>query len=464
MKKNKILILVPDGVGLRNFAHTQFFEIGNSMGYELVYWNNTPFDLKSLGFNQLEINRAKIHPLTTLLKNARKEIELNRFKKKFKDPVYDFYKFPSTNKGIKNKIKYWVTRLIIRLYNSDKGLKKICKYIEVLECTTVHYKNCFQTLKTQQPNLVFCTNQRASEAIAPLLAARELNIPTVSFIFSWDNLPKATMVVAADYYFVWSDYMKRELKKYYPFISDNQIKVTGTPQFEPHYNSNYRTPKKEFFQEYHLDESKKYICFSGDDITTSPNDPQYLEDVAEAVRQLNEEEFHVGIIFRRCPVDHSDRFEKVLKNFNDVITPINPIWKSVGNQWNQVMPLKKDMNLLISTIQFSEMVINVGSSMVFDFSTMGKPCIFINYNQHKSNQKGWDINKIYQYVHFRSMPSKKSVNWANSKLGLVDVIRDILERPSNNLKETIAWFEIINQHPSKQASERIWDNLTKITN
>jgi hypothetical protein len=35
-----------------------------------------------------------------------------------------------------------------------------------------------------------------------LLAAQQLGIPTATFIFSWDNLPKATMVVETDYYFV----------------------------------------------------------------------------------------------------------------------------------------------------------------------------------------------------------------------------------------------------------------------
>jgi hypothetical protein len=36
-------------------------------------------------------------------------------------------------------------------------------------------------------------------------AAQELGIPTATFIFSWDNLPKATLVLEPDYYFVWSD-------------------------------------------------------------------------------------------------------------------------------------------------------------------------------------------------------------------------------------------------------------------
>ena len=77
-------------------------------------------------------------------------------------------------------------------------------------------------LRKHTPNFVFCTNQRPLSGIAPILAARDLSIPTGTFIFSWDNLPKGMLVVESDYYFVWSDYMKMELMKYYSFIKEEE--------------------------------------------------------------------------------------------------------------------------------------------------------------------------------------------------------------------------------------------------
>ena len=66
-----------------------------------------------------------------------------------------------------------------------------------------------------------------------------------------------------------------------------------------------------FFSKYDLDPVKKYICFTGDDITTSPDDPLYLEDAAQAILELNKGDFHLGLIFRRCPVDFSNRYDSV---------------------------------------------------------------------------------------------------------------------------------------------------------
>jgi len=101
-------------------------------------------------------------------------------------------------------------------------------------------------LTKEKPDFIFCTNQRPSQAIAPILAAQDLGIPTATFIFSWDNLPKATTLVETDYYFVWSEHMKKEVLMYCPYVPAEKILVTGTPQFESHFDSNLLQTKEAF--------------------------------------------------------------------------------------------------------------------------------------------------------------------------------------------------------------------------
>jgi hypothetical protein len=59
MQNKKIFILLPDGIGLRNFAFTNFYEIGIKKGFDIVFWNNTPFELSELGFKEIKIHNAK---------------------------------------------------------------------------------------------------------------------------------------------------------------------------------------------------------------------------------------------------------------------------------------------------------------------------------------------------------------------------------------------------------------------
>jgi hypothetical protein len=257
--------------------------------------------------------------------------------------------------------------------------------------------------------------------------------------------------------------MKNELQYYYPYIKESQIFITGTPQFESHFVTQFLIPKETFFKEYGLDLSKKYICFSGDDVTTSPNDPQYLYDVAWAVETLNSKGYNLGIIFRRCPVDFSKRYDTVLEKYKNTIVSINPKWKKMGETWNTILPTKEDLVLQMNTVFHSEFVVNLGSSMVFDYVAFKKPCAFINYDVINEKFPNWSVKKIYNFIHFRSMPTKDSVIWLNSPEEIESKFESMLNSKDTKIVHNAQqWFEVINQHPPEKASERIWDAIEMI--
>jgi hypothetical protein len=108
--------------------------------------------------------------------------------------------------------------------------------------------------------------------------------------------------------------------------------------------------------------------------------PVYLDDTAKAIRELNRNGHQLGIIFRRCPVDFSDRFDAVLEKNKDVVIPIVPKWKKIAEGWHTILPTKEDLILQMNTIFHTELVVNLGSSMVFDYVAFGKPCAYFNYN------------------------------------------------------------------------------------
>lgn len=456
-------ILLPDGVGLRNFAFTQFPEIAEDKNLHLTYWNNTEFPLqKELGLNELVITKAKNHAVSDLYKRAKTKIELRKFYRESKDKAFLSYRFPDSYSSVKKLIKNTIVNLIAFTHRSEKGQNRVRKQIAKYESSTTYFADCVQQLSEHKPDIVFCTNQRPILAVAPLLAAKSLNIPTGTFIFSWDNLPKGTMIVETDYYFVWSDYMRKELLRYYPYIEDRQIIIVGTPQFEVHFNEDHFESKEVFFEKHNLDVKKKYICFSGDDITTSPYDQNYLEDLVLAVRSLNTEGKNLGIIFRKCPVDFTGRFDEVLQKNADIITAIDPIWKNLGNSWNKVMPFKEDISLLINTIRYSELIINIGSTMAFDGYAHNTPCVYINYDHAKADKSSWSITPIYKFIHFKSMPSKRVVFWANAKEDLEAFILKSLDKESVDLSDMSAWFNTISMAPQSKASERIVESVKNI--
>lgn len=460
MEKKKIFVIIPDGVGLRNFVYSSFPEKAESSGLQVTYWNQTSKDLTEEGLKEIKLD-GKPRAFTDIYKRAKIESELNYFKEKFQDSVYDIYKFPAVSSGFKNRLKNTLVRSLVSLNSNKEGTHRLQDRMEQSERKSAYYKKCRALLESEKPDIIFCTNQRPLKAIAPVLAANDLGITTCCFIFSWDNLPKATKVINADYYFVWSEWMKNELLTYYTDIDPEKVKVTGSPQFGSHYNSENIIERKEFFEKNGLDSNRNYLCFSGDDITTSPQDHEYLEDVAKAVQKLNSKGGSIGIIFRRAPVDFSRRYDEVISNYKDIIIPIAPLWKKQGEQWNEILPEKEDLILQTNIIAHTFLVVNLGSSMVFDYASYGKPCAFINYNPKGEMPK--DVNVIYNYVHFRSMP-ENAVFMINDKKDITDtILRVIKSKDREVVKNAKVWFEKINRPPLENATERIIGYLQELT-
>jgi len=459
MKKKKIVILLTDGVSLKNFIYSDFISTASNL-FEIYILNLTPFDLSDVpNCEELKVAPTKVSAIADLLKTAKITIQLNRNSKRNQDPIYQRYKFPLKYTSFTSFFKFVFLKIILLVFNSEFGLKLVSKGILFFESKTDYYLACKRLLNAVQPNFVFSTTQRAIQAQAPLIAAKKLKIPTACFVFSWDNLPKATLVLETDYYFVWSQLMKKELLHYYPNIKPEQVYISGTPQFEKHKDASLLLDKELFYKKYNLDTTKKYICFSGDDVTTSPNDQFYLKDLAASIKKLNENGENIGIIFRRCPVDFSNRYQPIIDEFPELITPIAPIWDKIQNSWNTIYPKKEDLNLLLSIIHYSEFVVNVGSSMVFDFISDGKPCFYLNYEVADKIDSNHQVMGLYDFVHFRSMPSKNAVFWLNSKTAIEQLYFE-----KKQLQETQKWFEIINEHPIELASTRMVSYIDAIIN
>lgn len=134
------------------------------------------------------------------------------------------------------------------------------------------------------------------------------------------------------------------------------------------------------------------------------------------------------------------------------------------NTWQSILPTKEDLILQMNTIYHSEFVVNLGSSMVFDFAAFDKPCAFINYDVPNADFPDWSVKKIYNFIHFRSMPSKDAVFWINSPEDMEQIVQKMLsEEALAVVGYAKQWFQKINQHPPQTASERIWDGINEIS-
>lgn len=460
----KVLFLVPDGVGIRNYLYSNIISNIIADDGEVVIGSSLPkeafTELELIHNFELQYRKCSIYKENFTSRVLRESATFARllFNSKKTNNRTILTNWNYNPKSFKQKILSkaaqvfgkWMSKKYSRiLFFEEKG-KTCWNEQSVQEAAGI--------LAELKPNKIFITHQRVAGLMPYCIAAQRLGIEVVSVVYSWDNLPKARLAVEADKYLVWSDYMKEEMQLYYPEIKTEKVLVTGTPQFEFYLQKERVLSQEVFAEKYNLDISKKWICFSGDDVKTSPYDPQYLEDLAIAVNQI-EEDKRPQILFRRCPVDFSGRYDVVIAKYNHIIKAINPLWNTPksGNNWGSVFPQYEDVNLQVNIGYHCEFVINLGSTMAHDFAMFNKPCLYLNYDTVKD--ENWSVKTIYKYQHFRSMKNLDAVGWLSSKKDIKVELEKALFQAEIIGKDKEKWLEKIVLNPVDKASINIANQL-----
>ncbi len=435
MQANKLFVILPDGVGIRNYLYSQVFE---SMRDDLTLVHD--FDDRTVAYlseelglsNHLKLPRFSEGAAEKFLRELNCLVRLKVNAAKTQNPTL-LSNWNRSHKNTKNKIFYRAVELASCFFGA-RSLDRLERRYQRQVRRNPFFGQITQLLQQYRPAQLFCTHQRGLVATPVFAAARDMGITTTTVIFSWDNLPKARLALRADRYLVWSEHMKSEMALFYPDIAQQQVMVTGTPQFEFYGQPKRIIAKDHFFTQFGLDPAKKIICFSGDDLRTSPDDPQYLRDIAHAVTAAGMDA-HWQILLRRCPVDFSGRFDAVVADYPYLIKTADPVWHTSQLGWTHTFAKTEDVDLLVNTVFYSDLVINVGSTMAFDFSMFGKPAVFIHYDQRVKTNPEWSVQTIYRFQHFRSMPDPGAVWWLHSADSIVETIAKALSANANPAME-----------------------------
>ena len=215
-KKNKILLLFPDGVGIRNYLYSDVVQHLKKDAV-LVIWSPLPEaafeEVKTLHDLQFEFKQIVLQPENIVTRIFRESATFGRLivnSKKTKNPTILTnwnYQPKSLKLKLLNKVAMsigtWASKEYNRILKLEQKAQNNWNRLFITK-----YKNDLSVLNLSS---IFIAHQRVAGLMPICIAAKELGIPRVSAIYSWDNLPKARLAVQADKYIVWSDYMKEEM-------------------------------------------------------------------------------------------------------------------------------------------------------------------------------------------------------------------------------------------------------------
>lgn len=462
----ELLLLIPDGVGVRNFILGDFLRQAGAKG-RVSALHVFPEELMTTCRNGSGDNAQwqpfvshRDEPLSFTLRNA-----LSYAQMRWADTQAMRYNLGLPVGGSwRTRTAVHAARLVGRAAASPRGIKTLDRW----HCSTVertpgveHYRRLFEEIK---PSVLFCSHQRPPIILPPVLAARSLGIPTATFIFSWDNLTSKGRIAAPfDHYLVWSEHMRGELLRYYPEVSPERIHIVGTPQFDPYADEKMLWSREEFFRRAGADSSRPLLCYSGGDAGTCPEDPDHVRVLLDVIRAGRITD-HPQVLLRPMPVDDGRRYDGVRRDYPELIY-LQPKWlHTTPGDWSRVMPLAEDVQFLANLTHYADLNVNLASTMTLDFAIHDKPIVNIAFDVADPPPFGkplWDY--YYRFEHYRPVVELGAARFARSPEELITHVNAYLENPSLDRDNRRRLVELEVGFPIGGSSRRIVEVLGAIS-
>ncbi len=458
----KLGIVITDGVGYRNFILSNFLTEACTKFDSVVIYSGLPisgYNLKLIPKKVVieELDIFVESKITWVFRKLKETAHMSLHKKFYgiNDNLRKGYPKTNSIRSILTRIIYKITSVC----NSEKCIS-IYEYLQFLSFSFSKKTNTYKRLlKTTNPDVLFFTHQRPPY-VAPILhAAKRLKIRTSAFIFSWDNLAsKGRMMGPFNTYFVWSDLMKKELLYFYPSTKKECVFVVGTPQFEPYVLDKYHIDKAAFFKKFKLDSSKKLICYSCADADIGANDSVHIQSIMHFIQRRSD--LNLQLLVRTSPAEDGKRFNTLKQAYPKIRWNI-PKWNLTRNDhiesWSQRVPTTEDMVDLKALLKFSDLNINMCSTMSLDFMLFEKPVINTVFGNKQNGL--YDDQRFLNFDHYKKVIDSKAVYIAKNEMELELQIEEAIKYPKAKNKYQKALIKLQIGKPLKGTSSRIVEIL-----
>jgi hypothetical protein len=438
MNKKNIGVVITDGVGFRNFILSDFILEAKKEFNSIVIFSCLP--ISAYESFQLDCKIIELEVFTekfpTWFFRKTKEVAHLQLHKKGNFGIEDNL---NANRSRSNNPRGLATKFIFgftNMFHSEKWIQRYNTFQQLTFKSHTLTQAYEKLLVENNIDLLFFTHQRPPY-IAPLIyAAEKLKLKTSAFIFSWDNLAsKGRMAGNFDYYLVWSELMQSELLHFYRSIKAENIHIVGTPQFEPYVLERYQSTKEEFAQKFNIDSTKPTVFFSCGDVSTSPNDPVYIEAIAKGIVE-NKFIQAVNLLVRTSPAEEPARFKSLADKYPFIIWNYPDWFQARSNHqenWSQRIPSVNDVKNLRALLAYTDISVNMLSTMSLDNMLFQKPVINTVFGNGENGLK--NDQRFFNYAHIKKVIDGNALWIAKNENELIEAINGYLQQPNLRLQE-----------------------------
>lgn len=276
-----------------------------------------------------------------------------------------------------------------------------------------------QLFDSWRPDLVFNGSHiHGMAGELPTRVASRRGIRTAGFVFSWDNLTsRSRILVPYDHYLVWHEPMKRQLLAIYRRLLPGQVHVTGTPQFDPHFDQGLGLSRDELCRRIGIDAKRPFILWTTGIDNHFFDEHLHLEAV---IAMLAELPGRPQLVVRTYVKGTSPELRSLAaRGLPDVVFP-EVLWDP-----EHQTPRPEDLAIYTNMLRHCAVGVNAASTVSLELLIHDKPVINLDFDPPGSSLP-WCLGyqRHIRFDHFRPIAESGATMVASS----VDDMRRFLAR------------------------------------
>lgn len=281
--------------------------------------------------------------------------------------------------------------------------------------------------------------------VAIIQAAKQLNIPSITFIASWDNIFKMERLhdrgysgadkqttlsfQLPDYFAVWNNLNKQHLLTSFPEISPDHIQITGPPRFDYFYHSNHIPSRSDLMQ--YLDfpeesfDNRLIHC-----ATTKLYPFKYIIKSIAKARDNQEFKFPISLYASVHPGGDINKHLSYKQYGVKIKYSFGRRHNSPLPEFNY-LPTSDEIYYLIALFKYTNILINQSSTVAIESMAANVPIINITYGK-PFDWWGWRRSMVYRdfQQHYRYITEEGGTSLVNSPHSLIETINTYINDPT----------------------------------
>ncbi len=345
-----------------------------------------------------------------------------------------------------------------RLFNRFKLLlpgtrRKLFSREEQLLGEATNYKSFLAFVDSLSVDAVFTVSPFHRQEDLLLRACKARGKQMITSILSFDNITKRGWIpVLYDVYLLWNASNRAQLNRIYPNTKKQLVRVTGAAQFDFYFRPGYILPEEEWRILAGLPpkDDRKIILYAGGPGNLFPNEPQYLLHIDEAIRS-GRIKGNPLILFRCHPTDIVARWTAAAGDSPNIV--VDHSWTGEGIVYHANI---RDMDIkkLCSTLRYTDVHVNLCSTMTVDGSSFDKPQIGPAYDEAEPSRQAL-LQAMYRQEHFTAITSSGGLHLATSREILINQVNEALQHPGAFSNARTSILEQVITYTDGRSSERV---------